>query len=238
VPEDILERARDAAKRAAWPEAADLYAEVEASGLTPEDLEAHADALWWTNRVPEALDLRQRAYAAYVKAGNPIRAGYTAWMMHFDYAFRGDSAPSNGWYARARSELAAAPDCPEQAVVLLSEGHEAFVGGDLVGATTATEQAREIARRHDDHSVVAMATQMLGRFLIAGGRLSEGMALIDEAMTSVISGLVNPFFTGFIYCSVLAECWNIADFRRAGEWTDAATKWCSTLSGEYAYNGV
>jgi tetratricopeptide (TPR) repeat protein len=117
------ERARDAARAGAWQQAYELFARLDRAGLGPEDLDALADAAWWTCR----LETR-------------------------------------------------------------------------------------------------------GRALLAQGRVQEGAGLLDEAMCSVVAGELQPLFTGWVYCHVIAACWELADLRRAGDWTDAAMRWCEQLS--------
>jgi ATP/maltotriose-dependent transcriptional regulator MalT len=51
-------------------------------------------------------------------------------------------------------------------------------------------------------------------------------------MCSVVAGELSPLFTGWIYCHVLVACWELADLRRAGEWTDAALRWCENVQDE------
>jgi tetratricopeptide (TPR) repeat protein len=36
--------------------------------------------------------------------------------------------------------------------------------------------------------------------------------------------------TGRVYCSTVSACWGLADYRRAGEWADAAERWCRRRS--------
>jgi class 3 adenylate cyclase len=65
-----------------------------------------------------------------------------------------------------------------------------------------------------------------GHGLIIDGRAAEGLALIDEANALAATGALELMNAGTIYCSTINACRNIGDWRRAGEWTDAATRWC------------
>ena len=65
--------------------------------------------------------------------------------------------------------------------------------------------------------------------LIDQGHVADGLALMDEAMASVVAGEVSPYFTGIIYCSLIATCLMLSDLRRAGEWADAARSWCERI---------
>jgi hypothetical protein len=57
-------------------------------------------------------------------------------------------------------------------------------------------------------------------------------------MALVLSGQVDVFFAGAVYCTVIAECREIADMRRAAEWTDAAQAWCVSLPVVTPFHGV
>ena len=96
-----LEAGRDAITRRAWRDAFDLLTQAEASGLLePHDLEALGEAAWWTGRLEDCIDARQRAYSAYVESGNSSRAAKVALTVAKDYyAIRASVGTS--WLNRA-----------------------------------------------------------------------------------------------------------------------------------------
>ncbi len=74
-----LESAREAVSRYAWREAFDLFAAADAAEpLGPDDLDQMAECAWWIGKMRHCIALRERAYAAYLKAGNPRRAARVA----------------------------------------------------------------------------------------------------------------------------------------------------------------
>ncbi len=83
-----------------------------------------------------------------------------------------------------------------------------------------------------------MSIHTQGLAMIDTGRVREGLALLDEAMASIVAGEVGPYFTGIIYCSLLSACLAIGDLRRAGEWSDAAATWCATIPPDSPYPGI
>ena len=86
VLDDSLEAGREAARKHAWREAYDLLQKAAADEpLGAEDLEFLAESAWWTGRLEEAIDFRERAYAAYVEAGEPRRAALLAMMISGDH---------------------------------------------------------------------------------------------------------------------------------------------------------
>ena len=57
-------------------------------------------------------------------------------------------------------------------------------------------------------------------------------------MALVLSGRLDVFFTGAVYCTVIAECRDVADMQRASEWTDAARAWCVSLPVVTPFHGI
>ncbi len=83
-----------------------------------------------------------------------------------------------------------------------------------------------------------MAIHTQGLILIDLGRVAEGVALLDEAMTSVVAGELSDYFTGAIYCNVMGACLELADVRRAGDWGEAARAWAESIPPESPYPGM
>jgi hypothetical protein len=92
-------------------------------------LEAQADALWWSSRIDESIGLRQRAYLAYVAAGDLQRACFNAWFLSVDHALKGEPAASSGWLMRAKDDLPADTDCRERALLAVSDADRANGSG-------------------------------------------------------------------------------------------------------------
>jgi hypothetical protein len=63
-----LEQAREAVAHEAWREAYTLLGALAPARLTPDDLDALADAAWWTGRVEESVTARTGAYSGYAAA--------------------------------------------------------------------------------------------------------------------------------------------------------------------------
>src|SRR5262249_24993664 len=83
-----------------------------------------------------------------------------------------------------------------------------------------------LATRVGDRDVGAVELEEQGRLLISKGEVAEGMALIEEVAATAVSGELGPLATGDIYCNAIDVCRRLADYGRAGEWTDAARQWC------------
>jgi hypothetical protein len=218
----------DAVSRRAWPEAYDHLTAADASGgLSPEDLEGLAQAAWWTGQLADCIAARERAYVAHLDAGNRRRAGAAALELARDYYGRQDASVATAWFKRAERFLQEEPDSVEHGYLTRMRGVIAFEGQhDLETALTHAERVLTIGTRFGDRDLMALALQDKGRILVAKGQVADGMALMDEATMAAVSGELGPLATGIIYCNIIAACEGIADYRRAGEWTEAAKRWC------------
>jgi DNA-binding CsgD family transcriptional regulator len=233
-----IDQARTAVERKAWSEAFELLNDLGAVGLAPEDLERLADAAWWTGRIEESIAARQKAYTGYAEAGDDRRAGWMSARLCMEYFLRDEPAIGAGWFARAQRHAQSLPDCVELGFAALLEATVLLFSGDPETALPLAERATEIAQRFGDRELLGMAIHTQGLILIEQGRVSEGVALLDEAMTSVVAGELSDFFTGAIYCSVIGACLELADVRRAGDWGEAARAWAESIPPESPFPGM
>jgi class 3 adenylate cyclase len=222
--------ARSAAARHAWRDAYTAYAGLDEEELTPADLERFADAAWWRGKLDEAIALRERAYAGFAAAGDGLSAARMALTLSSDHSGRGAFAVSHGWLANAERLLEADPESAEHAQLALTRGVNAmFAQGDLPAAIAQFERAIELAGRFGDRSTQALALAAKGRALVKSGESEQGLALLDEASATAVSGALQPHSTGLVYCITISTCQDLGDYRRAAEWTEAANRWCDQL---------
>ena len=128
-------------------------------------------------------------------------------------------------------------DCVVRGYLLIPTAIQRIVQGDPAAAHATFSQAAEIARRFADRDLASLACHGRGRALIRLGHIAEGVALLDEAMASVIAGDVTSLVAGDIYCSVLEACQETFDLRRAYEWTTSLARWCATQPDLVRYRG-
>ncbi|MET9536719.1 LuxR C-terminal-related transcriptional regulator [Streptomyces sp. NPDC006553] len=227
---DPVERARDAAARESWAEAYELlhaHDRHPSRGLTADDLSVLADAAWWSGHVDESVTARLRAHAAYLAADDHRGAGLASWWLYYEYAGLGRPAAAAGWLHRARHHLEDLPDCPEQCFLEMTAAEEASAHGDHETALAATRRMTALALACGSPDLLALSRQAESRVLLAAGRRTEGLALLDDAMCAVSAGELSGMVTGWLYCLALTQCMEAADFARAVEWTNAAMEWCA-----------
>lgn len=219
--------ARKAAARHSWRETYEAYAGADADELAPHDLERFADAAWWTGRLDEAIALRERSYAAFNAEGDKLGAARLALTLSWDHMNRTAFAVSRGWFANAERLLEGLPEAAEHGYLALSRGVTTLMAeGDVPKALASLELAHEIAVRTGDRDTQVLALVGTGRAYVHAGDVEKGLAILDEASTSAVSGELRPFATGLVYCVTISSCQDVGDFRRAAEWTAAANRWC------------
>jgi class 3 adenylate cyclase len=230
VADDPLEAGREAAQRHAWREAYPLLRTADEAGtLAGDDLENLAAAAWWTGRLDEALALRERAYAAFSKQGEATRAAVLATALAMDHMVKGAFSVAGGWLARAERLLADEEESGAHGFLALIRGIGAFESGDLAGAAIGLAEARDLATRHADPNIQAIAMVFQGMSLVSSGEVDAGLALLDEATAAAVSGELDPLATGMVYCCTIDSCQALGDCGRAAEWTEAANRWCDRL---------
>jgi len=222
-----LQTGRQAFERHAWREAFDLLNAADASrGLPPEDLEALAEAAWWTGRLADCIAARERAYAIYVERGDRRGAARVALELSHDYEDKRAEAISQAWHNRAQRLLEEEPEAREHGYLARARMRVAFREDDLERALELARRELDIGMRFGDRNLQALGLHDQGGVLIAMGRVAEGTALIDEATVAAVGGEIDPYPTAAIYCNTIAACRDMADYRRAADWTEAAKRWC------------
>jgi class 3 adenylate cyclase/ATP/maltotriose-dependent transcriptional regulator MalT len=231
VDETPGQRARAALDRHAWGEAYELMTEADRAGdLAPDDLEVLAQAAWWVGQQDTASDAWERAYTLHARSGDKLAAANAAAQLAFNLLGAGFPSVLNGWVNRAERLLQGASEQPVHAFIAVVRGMTAFTGGDLEIAAAAGRRALDIGTTFGIPDLQAMGLHLEGRALVAKGQVEEGMALLDEATAAAVSGELSPQVTGRVYCSTVSACFGLADYRRAGEWADAAERWCRRRS--------
>lgn len=224
---DPLQAGRDAVGRHAWKEAHDLLSSADAAeGLAAPDLEALAEAAYWSGRLNEALVARERAHRRYLADGDTGAAARVALLLSIDHLGKGDFPLFNGWFAKGARLLADREPAAEHALLELIRALEPLFTGRLSEALEHAEIAYDLATRFGDGDVQTLALVTQGRALVATGELERGLKLLDEATTTALVGELSPLSSCTVYCITISSCRDVGDIERARRWTAAANRWC------------
>ncbi len=157
------------------------------------------------------------AIRGFTAAGDKHRSAMACARLGDVFAnYMGNLTAGRVWFTRARRLLDAEPACIEQGWIAVAEmGCEVT---DPVELLAASELALDRARRFGDVNLETKALADGGLALVQAGRLSEGMAMLDEAM-ALACGPANDLTTAAkSACSFFTACYYAADFDRVGTW--------------------
>jgi class 3 adenylate cyclase len=229
VVDDPIAAGREAARRHDWIEAYELLSAAE-GGLSGEDLEQLADAAYFSGRLSEALELRERIFREHLDAGSRLHAAGAAVRLSVDYMMKAAVPLANGWLAKADRLLAEEPESREHGQAALAHALQAETLGKIDEELEYAERAFEIGRRFGDPDLQAVALVSQGAALLYKGELDRGLALLDEASASALTGELEPFSACVVYCMTISGSQGIGDFERARQWTDAATRLADSVN--------
>jgi tetratricopeptide (TPR) repeat protein len=229
--EDRLQEGRTAFERHAWRAAYEGFRTADAeSPLDAADLERLGEAAWWLGRLDDVIGGLERAYASYQSDGRRRDAARTALRLAAEVGHRREHAVASGWLRRAERLLANEPESVEHALLSRAHSNDALGRSDYDSALEQARATYAIAERLSDPDLMALGLHDQGRALVAMGQVDAGMALIDEATVAAVGGELGPHATAAVYCNTINACRDVADYGRAGEWTEAAKRWCERQS--------
>ena len=236
---DTTDRGRASFAQGAWGEAYALLSAADGeAGLDLEDLERLGAAAYLVGRDEEAVDVWGRAHRQGLSVGDIPRAAGCAFWSAFVLLNNGELARGGGWVHRGQRLLDDGDlDCVERGYLHYATSVRLLFEGDLGGAAEGFAQAAKIGEHFRAPELVALARVGQGRCLIYLGEISEGMALLDEAMVAISAREISPIAVGDLYCTVIAGCQEVFDVRRAQEWTAALSRWCNAQPDLVLYRG-
>jgi tetratricopeptide (TPR) repeat protein len=225
----LVERAREAAALNDWRRAFDLLKEADTDGLlAPTDLPVLGEVAYAAGQLEVAIEAWVRAHTASLQAGDQIAAAAAAVRvaMHllFDTALM---APVRGWLGRAERLLEAEGETSAHAWFAVVRTYERMLTGDLPGARPWARRAIQIGSRCDP-AACAIGQVAQARLRILDGDVPQGLALLDQAGVATVSGDLDPFSTGVVYCELVCALQGLAHYDMAEEWTEAMERWSET----------
>jgi DNA-binding NarL/FixJ family response regulator len=200
-----------------WDAARASFESALTESETAEALDGLSQALHFQRDYDRAIEVKERAFAAYRSEGRPADAANTArWLAFLHGTYHGNWAAASGWMGRAQSVLEDVDECAAHGWLILDG---AVFSRDSKERAQCAVSALAIARRFGDADLEFEAIALLGETHVASGRVTEGMKLLDQAMAAVTAGEVEAHgAVGEICCRLLSACEHATDVRRAEEW--------------------
>jgi len=235
---DGLGDARAAFDRLEWGEAYRLYSAAP-EPLAFDDVDRLATAAYLTGDAEVGFESWARGHREAVDSGAVEWAARFGNRLAQGLGFNGDVARSRGWVDRTRRIL------EDSDIDTVESGHveantamcRIFEAGDVEAASAHFTRAGAIGERLGDQELVTVARIGQGRCLIFMGDLSQGVALLDEAMVSIESDELSPLQAGDAYCTVIDACHDLFDMQRSASWTESFTNWCALQPDLVLYSG-
>lgn len=236
---ELLDSAREAYASHEWTVAYERFVAIhDRAVFTAGDLHDFAQSAWWLGKIETCLEAFEQAYHQFMDAGQPEPAALSAFYLGLHASNRGDAAKGSGWMARARRLVAEETESVAHGFILYVDTFAAMGSGDLDEAMARAQEMEAVGRRISDPDLAALGVLARGRALIKAGQVSAGMPALDEAMLEAVSGRLDPKWAGAIYCHMMDVCHELADIRRAAEWTDATNRWCEAIPDANLYPGI
>ena len=111
VPAALAHSGRVALAAADWQRARACFERARLDE-SAEALDGLSQALHFQREYDRAIELKERAFAAYRSGGKPVEAAELArWLAFLHVSVRGNMAAANGWMAQAERLLEGVPEC-------------------------------------------------------------------------------------------------------------------------------
>ena len=218
---DLVRSGWEALSEADWDGARSAFEQALELGEDAEALDGLGRALHFLGEYAPAIELTERAFAAYRQLDKLVEGADCArWLAFLHGAINSNMAAASGWMARAETLLGRASECAGHGWLALDR---APFTDDAAERERLAAAALAIGRRFGDVDLEYDALALRGEAFVAAGRVAEGMQLIDEAMTAVSAGeVVGVVPVGDIYCRLLSACEIALDVTRAEQWMSVA----------------
>jgi class 3 adenylate cyclase len=190
-----------------------------------------AEAYYWGARPEDAVDTFERAFDGYLRRDQISDAATVGALLSYLSFRRMSVSVAMAWASRVEKLLADQPESVGHAWYGVIESARAlFFENDLEAVKEVSGRTVEIAQRQGVVGPQALALSFKGIALTYQGKWKEGVALIDEATILAMSRGDDLRASSDVYCNMMGVCSELADYKRAVEWTEEAERWMRSNS--------
>lgn len=192
--------------------------QLVAESGAPEDRLLLGRLAFVTSDMTEATAQMERAYLDFMRQGRPRQAARAAIDLGRTYIDGLENQPvGRAWLSRAVRILEREEPCVERGYAAL-----ALVGCSVDSADDLNANAQlalNLAHRFSDTALECKALGEWGLAIVSMGRVTEGMARLDESFAMIVSGECrDPLVTAHVQCCMLSACERCGDATRAEAW--------------------
>src|SRR5919109_36654 len=147
---------------------------------TAEELEQAATSAYLRGRADEFFATLERVHQLHLEAGAPLRAAQAAFWIGMHLMQSGEVGRGTGWLGRAQRLVEREEgECVERGYLLMPLAFQREAMGEMEAGAAIAGEAAAIAERFGDRDLLALAIHMQGHLLVLGGRVADGLALLD-----------------------------------------------------------
>lgn len=221
------QRAREAFEHGDWSAALGrLTATRDKRTLSLVELDMLARAAYASGRFEDAITAWEQCHTEHVLVGDAAAAAAAAATISVHLMMdTGLMAPVRGWLHRAERLMEGLPESATSAVVAVVHTYERFLCGDMDASRRWAHDAIALGTRQAVPMAAALGRVAAARIVILDGDVDTGLALLDDAAVSVVSGELDPLAAGMVYCELICAMQGLAQYDRAEQWTEAMDRW-------------
>lgn len=193
----------------------------------PRALEWRARAAYAAGNLEACISSWERLHLLRLQLDDPVGAAVAAANAAlFLLMDTGLMAPVRGWVSRARRAVAGTPGpTPAHALIAAVLTYERFLSGDADAASRHARDAVELGMVLGLPLPVAFGRVAQARLSVLAGEVAEGLGLLDEVGSTLLSGDVDELATGMLLCEMVCAAQSLGDHERAREWTTIMDAW-------------
>ena len=209
-----------------WAVALELLEGCGPAALTAEGIELRARACYGVGDFEGSIAAWEDLHLLHVANDDLPRAAMAAATVAlFLLIDTGLMAAVRGWLRRSEGLLDGYVEEPAHAMIAVVRGYERFMCGDMAGARLNSSMATDLGARLGVSPALMIGRVCAARVTMYEGHIDEGLDLLDEIATDLMSGAADPLTTGMMYCELICAAQGMALQERVIEWTEVMDRW-------------